>query len=43
MYKTGRDLPLYPNASVRRNKAQEPRDTNDRRHPITNHEDPEGN
>ena len=34
--------PPYPNSPVRRDKAQELSDTEDRRHPITSHEDPEG-
>jgi len=42
MYKMGPDLPPYPNSPIRRDKAKEPSDTDDRRHPITSHEDPEG-
>jgi hypothetical protein len=41
MYKMGRDLHPYPNSPIRRDKAQEPWDTDGRRHPTTGHEDPD--
>ena len=41
MHKIGRNLPPHPNSPIRRDKAKEPSDTDDRRHPRTSHEDPE--
>jgi len=42
VHKIGRNLPPYPNSPTRCDKAKEPSDTDDRRHPTTSHEDPEG-